>query len=523
MNDEVKRRALILADVLGASPTTPESELTLHVLAQWPSLPTELGLEDLARLADRLSLPVSRRRAARRLIAAGLADASGEGVRLRPTITQDEMSRRGAGVAIDDLRGWIESLTGATDRPGALDASAMVDAVRRSAHWAAALSVAAERRGLAGLPVFWEETQSVEDPFQPSTTDVGSIATVDGLLMVLNGLKMDSEDLILRDAARQLTRSLVRMQVLTEGWHHGAQVTPQWDDDFVGSFLPSHADRGPCPTLDATACLASALSVAVVAPDLEHDPGIRSTIGHAVNCVVRWQAHDGSWAIHSYDPSRESWQMPARTLSVYYAVEALYRAQAIVGGDYSDAARRALGFVRSAAIESDGDVHWRLDFGRTDDASDVGATALMLPTIVALGELSGEDVSYLTTAATDYLRHSWEPNASAYLLVPFRVPTWEGPAVDTFTWELPLDPLVVSALLTNEPSRRMLTHDDRALIAQATTNFLAACRPAGYWVDLLMAAAGSVRGMTGNSDYFQTAVVDVLRDQRLLLMSLSEL
>jgi hypothetical protein len=230
-----------------------------------------------------------------------------------------------------------------------------------------------------------------------------------------------------------------------------------------------------------------------VAPEAPR--GLRDALARAVACVLRWQEPDGSWAIHRYNPAGPPWSMPPRTLSVMYAVEALAGSAPHIGADFGDAPRRALDFVRRHARRDGGGVFWHLDF--LDRPSPHG----------------GDDVDDLLLGAVDYLRATWTPDPAAALLISFRVPTWRGPALDRFQWELPLDPIVVSALLRDPRATERLSDAQRAAVAASVAAILGGCHSGGFWVDILKAQEGQVQGMTGNSDFFQTALMDYARDQ----------
>jgi hypothetical protein len=528
VTSEAERRAEILAVVLGA-PAGIDVRWRVHAIQTFePGVHLDEG--DLIEVIERARLPISPRRACRSLIAAGLAEERDGGLVLRDQIDlgalADRFSAEERSVEVAELQRWLGAIEGVAEArqlPG-MELSALVDAVARSARWAAQLSQTARAAGLAGLPVFWEEIEADDGgrAYRSSTDDVGSISTTDGLIMVVRGLRLDPDDPVLQSELVHLVESMAAMQRTTPGWEVGALVTPMWDDDFVGTFQASTAELGPCPTLDATACLAIAVSEALgtsASSSLSH---VTAQLDAALELVLRWQAPDGSWAIHRYDPSGPAWPMPARTLSVRYAVDALHRARAHTSLDYGAAPAQALAFLREHARHDDGQVRWALDFA-LQPRSDLGATATLLPAVIALGQLCDDDVSDLVDGAVDFLRSTWVPGENAYLEVPFRVPTWEGPALERFSWEVPLDPIVLSALCASPASWSRLDLEDRARVALATSAALDQCRPGGYWIDLLLAEGGTIQGMTGNSDFFQTAIADVLRFQRAGYLDLPDL
>lgn len=513
-------RAFLLPRIIGGQ-SPAEARLRVHV-ARAPALGGHtLAAGEIVALLDELEVPLSRRAACKTLIDAGLAEPDGDGLRIATELPEEVLTWLPAEIRPDkvetaEIAKWMAELEGkARDSTHAApELRVAVEVIGRAAGWAATIAHEAKLLGLAGLPVFWIERTDGEG-YRPETRDVGSVATVDGLLMVLNGLKVNPvAPERLRTAAVQLTDCIVQMQRTSDDWYDGAQVTPMWDDDFVGTLTAEHSELGPCPTLDATACMATGLAQALastVARDLR--PSVRDALERAVRCILRWQEPDGSWAVHRYNVAAESWQMPPRTLSIFYAVEAMASARAYVDVDLGNAPHQALAFLRRTARVSDTDVHWTLDFLDEPSEGDLGATALLMPTVAALGELCGKDVGDLVVGAAEFLRSRWRPKPGAPLIVSFRVPTWAGPALDRFQWELPLDPIVVSALLADERAGGRLDLKDRGQLANAVGSFLARCHPGGFWVDLLKEAEGDVQGMTGNSDFFQKAVLDYVYDQ----------
>lgn len=201
-----------------------------------------------------------------------------------------------------------------------------------------------------------------------------------------------------------------------------------------------------------------------------------------------------------------------------YAIEALDSASRVLGADVSAAAEQALWFIEAQARTSGADLYWALDFHGRSGPENLGATAVLLPSVATLGRILDVDVSRLVHGARMYLRSHWTPAPGTPFLVSFRVPTWGGLAADRFTWELPLDPLVVSALVQTSPEVELL-HHERHQIGVAVAQFLNDRDPRGFWVDLLKSQEGSLQGMTGNSDFYQSALLDYLDYQGLAFTS----
>ena len=508
--------ALLVARILGAL-SRPEVSLRLHVAGRPELVGAVLTDADVLTLVDELELPLSRRRACAALVESGLAEASEGGVRILAALPEDVLrwlpaEQRPEEVPLEAIAERVAALEGRAGTPASVAPEVLVvaDAIARSAAWVAEIVQISASRSLVGLPVFWIP---MDAGYRPESNDVGSIATLDGLLMALNGLEVSPHaNPNVTAAAGQLAAMLMAMQRQSDDWSDGALVTPMWDDDFPGTFMPATAELGPCPTLDATACLATGLGRVLSSPMAPSaPPGAVAALERAAACVLRWQSPEGAWAILRYE--NDGWTLPARTLSTVYAADALRQAADHTMLDVAPAARRAVEFLRRTAKSADGHVWWEADFDAAATKHRLGATALIVPALVSFGRLSGEDVEALIAGAVDHLRANWVLEPDAALVFRFRVPTWRGPALDVFAWELPLQPIVVSALLATPDTAARLTTADRRTLGAAVASILAGCHPGGFWVDLLKEAEGKTQGMTGNSDFFQTALLDYLRDQ----------
>ena len=102
---------------------------------------------------------------------------------------------------------------------------------------------------LPGFPVFWEREGDNSRPFG---TDLGSFSSSDTLLLVFEGARYGMplpEFSPQREAAvRRAWDQLLRGSVERPGdWHDGAVAFDMFDDDFVGAFMKTHAERGSCP------------------------------------------------------------------------------------------------------------------------------------------------------------------------------------------------------------------------------------------------------------------------------------
>jgi hypothetical protein len=511
-------RWVALARVLGATDTT-RSALVLGVLSRPQLFGTILADAQLARLVDDLELPLSTRTAKAWLELAGLADAADDGLAVRTSLALavlDELpfEHRPDSIDLHDLSAWMDAAASPARPQGQLNAAILLDAVGRAAGWVKEITEVAVQSGLPGLPVFWW-ARDEEGGARPEALDVGSIATVDGLSVVLDAAELGLAGPAEAGAAQRLVRMLLEMQRTSPGWHDGVAVTPQWDDDFVGSMLRGDVERGPCPTLDSTACLGIAIARALEKGMVGGlDDECADAVRLAAALVLRWQETDGSWAVHRYDPEGRTYEMPARTLSMLYAVEALASAHRVVGLEVGSAAASATAFLAASAVAPAGDeLYWALDFAdRGGELERVGATALLIPALQSLKEL-GCDTESLLCAAQTFVRRHWNPDWDQPLLITFRVPTWDGPAKNVFTWELPLHPIVVSALLRCDETC-CLELAEHQQIAATIERSLAENHPDGFWMDILKAAEGNIQGNTGNTGFFQRSIVDYVLNQR---------
>jgi hypothetical protein len=409
-------------------------------------------------------------------------------------------------------------------------------AIARVSTWGLDLIRAADVLDLPGFPVFWERRERSNAPFG---LDVGSSAISDTLLLWLDcarfGLPPAFPGYVGSSAVARAWEQLIELGADDpESWYDGAAQLRGFDDDYVGSFLREKATLGACPTLEATAERLFTLSL------LAHEAGslawldragnrgpgnsggpkntdewalgvrLRSSlieattseIESAARCVIRWQSDSGGWAVHRYEAA--AYLMPDRDVSCYYAATALMLGLRLgsLNTETSTAAtkslRRFADLLRRESQRADGLVWWRGDFVGNDPGERLRATCLFAWLLGGLAEhLEDSRLSDLQAGAVSYLAAHWDP-AQQVFVVLFRAPTWDGPALSTFTWEMPSDPLMVSAILDYSARGGKLDEELSAKVQLALTRILAA-ESDGSWLDVPMLKQGMRKAFPSNS------------------------
>ncbi len=358
------------------------------------------------------------------------------------------------------------------------------------------------------MPVFWECKEGRHSPFG---TDFGTMAASDLPLLWAEGFRYGMPPAQPQSAAAigRAWSQLLELGNHDGGWYDGAVAAPYFDDDFVGAFSREQAARGSCPTTEATAERLYALCL-LRAHGGELDPKgeLRARSGEAIaaaaSCLLRWQDPGGGWAIHRYEPG-SSLTCPVRDVSSRYACEALLMALAKGGleealaEEVRSALRRFSGFLETTAERAGDLASWGGDFLPNADEGRLRATTLIGTLCGALGAvLEDRGAAALQEQAIAYVVDTWEPNPAARFGVAFRSPTWEGLALTTFTWEMPADALVVSALLDWSARGGALGDEAKGRIVAATAGILEA-ELHGHWFDLLMAEEGELKAFGSNS------------------------
>jgi hypothetical protein len=501
---------------------------------------TPLPKREVLDILEDLQLRLSEREANETLLQSGLAVLGDGELRMpeRVSVTQsfvEKINTDALSLPRDRFLRLLDTRTQEKSSEGAFELTECAEAIDRTAKWA--LEIAAETRaaGLPGVPVFWNCEADTHTPFSP---DPGTLTTGDTLLLLVErtryGIplpKLDEDDLW---TVAWLWRQILLLQRHDHGWNAGAFNVPMFDDDFVGAFMPEHAQLGPCPTVDATGQLVLALAtlldsslveVTHIDPSGTLEQGTHGAIALGVDFLLRCQLEEGGWPIYRYE--NDHFSMPPRDLSCRFAVDGLSLAvrSGILGADRMEqvynALRAYLTWVEKTARFSNGECHWVPNFTRpfAVDEEKVQATAtigLTLQAIMAALPDAAATIERLRTGAYAFIRRVWQPEGDRYARIAFRVPTWEGPSGAQFSWEIPTEPLVVSMLLEAESSGIAPDEDIRARITASIASSLRQ-EEHGHWVDFLMRKEGKNRAMPGNTRNYHRALLDYVTWQSRVL------
>ena len=401
-------------------------------------------------------------------------------------------------------------------------------AVDRTLGWGLEVAATVRNTKLDGIPVFWDCDGDQHAPF---TTDPGTLATADTLLLIVErarvGFRLPTLPPEKLDTAIWLWQRLLSLQRHDDAWNTGAFTVPAWDDDFVGSYLDANRDRGPCPTVDGTANAIVAVTAAVKSSlSSQLAPHSRESlmqvsvdaISKGLDFILRCQTRNGGWPIYRYEDDK--FLLPDRDISSKFAVEAL--AEASLAGILpralqsraSDAVARYLQWAESTVQREGNELSWvpnfTRPFARPDErAQATAATQLALDAIARAWPSLAKTIRETSEGTSTFIKRVWEPNPERFSRIAFRVPTWNGPAETRFTWELPADPMIVSMVLGSVEPAQFLDPSLCERTLSAIAAFLAD-EVHGHWVDFLMKREGKLRAMPGNTRHYLRALLDYL-------------
>jgi hypothetical protein len=411
-------------------------------------------------------------------------------------------------------------------------AAECVAALDATSSWGAELAKRVLELDLPGVPVFWDCGESGHTPLNQ---DPGTLTTSDTVLLILERVRRGMRAPILGSdecaSCIGLVNKLLGLQ-REGGWNRGAFCVPEWDDDFLGSFDKEKPELGTCPTVDATGGAVMALCAILHADfrgvmegqDYESfAQRARDAVERGVDFLLRSQFSEGPWPVYRYEDDR--YVLPARDLSSRYAIEAI--ADAVrgkwIGEALAQRARDATAcyarYVYSTAQDADGECAWLPNFIKADarDREKLQATCsiwLSLEAALLAWPEFAEEFAPLRNKAVQFIDRLWEPDSSlnGYVAIEFRPPRWNGPA-DTFVYEWPADPMIVSMLLTSARAGGLtLNPQIRERIGGAVSDFLALQRH-GHWDDFLMARNGEWRGVPPNTIQYHRALLDYVQWQ----------
>lgn len=521
---DLVHRALALAALL----RTEDSETARACLALAEDVAagmrTELTSRELTNLLEDRRIAAPAPAVWDALVACGLFAQDGSRLRASGAIP---LARAYASVAprddvAVDVRATLSWLREPESAPTpSASVRAIAQSVQRTRDWGRSLLAYAAREELPGFPVFWELG---DDAARPFGSDFGSLAASDTILLSVEAARYGLAAVPDTSGERQdlvrAWRGLLDLGVHADGdWYDGAVRFPGFDDDFVGAFVPELAAKGSCPTVEAIAIRTYAL-VRLVQVLGEREPQLASVsveaIARSVRCLARWQDESGGWAIHRY-PGADASGLPIRDVSSRYAVDALLAAlgRGMLAAEDAGAAGLALArfadlLVRSAQPAEAGGMCWSGDFVRDEPEHRLRATATFALSLGSLAVLLRDArLQELEQEAVRFIDEVWEPDPHGAFVVEFRAPTWAGPALTGFSWELPADALVVLPLMDCaargvELSASVTERVERAVAQMVETQV------GGAWLDVKMAEGGLRNAFTSNTLQIQRALLAAL-------------
>jgi hypothetical protein len=522
------RRELVAAGFFGSGPIE-FALLKFGLIDRIGLVPgREVPKSHLLELLDELELPMSMDEAVRGLISDQFLVAGEQGdFTIGDTLDAAAWFGGGAAGLLDEVR--VLELKGPDRNSGNVSLRVVLDVLDRNRTWAMEIARSASERNLCGLPVFWNCGNNASEVHRPMADDPGSMATTDALHLCFERVYygLDARPPSAKaDSLCWLWERALDLQVTQPGWDAGAIALPLWDDDFVGTFDASHDSSG-CPTVDATgnALLAFCeLRRAQAADICDPDGSLHlldrtvQAVDQIVSCLVRWQSDDGGWAIYHYEPPvRPGWTHPTRDLSTRYAIEGLAAAADLCSFELRSTVNSALARAgRHVQARVEQLLRGEQDANEASDLALAPALAVLTPAFLtkATATMDVQERELLPRMA-EVLRSEWRPDHSRYASAIFRVPTWRGPG-DRARWELPADPLFVTAIIGLDRVNPCVRDDADTRIMTSVASMLAD-ELHGHWPDFLMQQEGHIRGMTGNTRYYHRAVLDFLGSETSLL------
>jgi hypothetical protein len=387
--------------------------------------------------------------------------------------------------------------------------------VERVGLWARSLLAHAAEFDLPGFPVFWQREENASTPLG---MDVGSMASVDTAALLVEPARYGwPVHLSSRDLSHLIRawRYALSLGVDCQGdWYDGAIRLPQFDDDFVGSFLPTHADLGSCPTTEAVANrILGLIAIMRVVPDAEEVLVLETlrAIEASVGCLGRWQLASGSWANHRYQG--DAITLPPRDVSCQYAAEALVeviRCRLISDQLRYECVRQLrlfADFAVDAVISNERESWWNGDFVLATEEDSLRSTTLLGLVIGRIGhELPDDRLVKLQGSVVNYIMARWTPKAEQVFESTFRSPTWDGPALTPFTWDMVRDGFILAAALDWVERGGGLDPTAEEKIVRAVEGVIRS-EYFGAWLDVPMLREGKRRAFVSNSLHNLRAVL----------------
>jgi hypothetical protein len=407
-------------------------------------------------------------------------------------------------VAVADLIELLSDARGVSSDVHQFVPQRISAAINRVTDWASELLAFARRENRPGFPVFWNRD---DDRTVPLSDDIGSMAATDTVMLALEPVRYGWPPReVNREDIHRAQQQLLGLGVDRPGdWYDGAIQLQQYDDDFVGSFVPQLASRGSCPTTEAVANRVTGLLVlgqATVEGDSLTNASAEA-VEAGVHCILRWQLPSGGWGNHLY-PGNEN-QPVARDVSTQYAAEALVGAiQSSQSSNHlraeaSESLKRLVEFLLGTALMDGDECFWDGDFAVPEDEQRLRTTTLVTMVLGRVGAIIGDArLAPIQAGAITYILRRWSPQSDGVFESTFRSPTWEGPALTEFTWDMARDAFVVCAALDWAARGGTFDPESEEKLVAAITGIVDA-EYAGSWLDIPMAREGKRRAFVSNS------------------------
>lgn len=120
--------------------------------------------------------------------------------------------------------------------------------------------------------------------------------------------------------------------------------------------------------------------------------------------------------------------------------------------------------------------------------------------------LGDEKLKESHSGAVKFLSKRWKPDANKVFESEFRSPTWDGPALAPFTWDMVRDAFVIAAALDYDARREQLDPEFASRVQEGVDGILRS-EFSGSWLDIPMAREGKQRAFVSNTLHSLRAVL----------------
>lgn len=487
----------------------PTSYACLEVIRRLRSdASTRLSLHQIGLILDDLEVGVLEEDVLDALVRTGAFQNEAGTLRLTPTAKALYVADTGVteSVLAEEVIDLLEG-TKHVDILPSVSPSELPRCVARVGRWAQSLLAHATERDLPGFPVFWQRD---EERSVPLGLDVGSMASVDTAALLLEparyGWPVDLAAADLASIARAW-RYVLDLGIDSPGdWYDGAIFLPQFDDDFVGSFLPAQAKLGSCPATEAIANrIIGLLTMVRAIPDADKALVLKTIhrVEAAVGCLGRWQLDSGGWAIHRYEGDVH--QLAPRDVSCQYAAEALVEVlrwsviPETLRCECLRQLRRFADFIIANVHTDACGSWWDGDFVVTAEHDQLRTTTLLGLVLGRVAqELADSQLIEIQGLVVRYIQARWDPKSEQVFESTFRSPTWDGPALTSFTWDMVHDGFILVCILDWDARGGVLDTGTEEKLLRAIEGIIHS-EYFGAWLDVPMFREGKRRAFVSNS------------------------